>query len=42
MVYIEMLGTPVLIINSSTIANDLLDKRSAIYSDKPLSVMDEM
>ena len=32
--YLNMVGTDVVVLNSSEIIADLLDKRSAIYSDK--------
>ncbi|EMD33312.1 hypothetical protein CERSUDRAFT_142250 [Gelatoporia subvermispora B] len=34
-VYLSVLGTPVIILNSSKVISELLDKRSAIYSDRP-------
>ncbi|KAG6862109.1 hypothetical protein C0995_005921 [Termitomyces sp. Mi166 len=33
--YLEMLGRPVIVLNSVEAAEDLLDKRSANYSDRP-------
>ncbi|KAH9917073.1 cytochrome P450 [Fomitopsis serialis] len=39
MIFLRMFNTPVLVINSAAAARDLLDKRSAIYSDRPHSVM---
>ena len=33
--YLEMLGQPVIVLNSVEAAEDLLDKRSANYSDRP-------
>ncbi|KAH9920473.1 cytochrome P450 [Fomitopsis serialis] len=38
-IFLRMFNTPVLVINSAAAARDLLDKRSAIYSDRPYSVM---
>jgi len=37
--YINVLGQPVLIINTHEAAVDLLDKRGKIYSDRPHSTM---
>ncbi|TFK41795.1 hypothetical protein BDQ12DRAFT_588704, partial [Crucibulum laeve] len=34
MIYLAIGGTSLVIINSVKIANDLLDKRSSIYSDR--------
>jgi hypothetical protein len=39
LVYVEALGQPMLIINTQRIALDLLEKRSAIYSDRPYLAM---
>ena len=33
--YFDVLGTPLLSINSYEAASDLLDKKGAIYSDRP-------
>ncbi|KAJ6477642.1 putative monooxygenase [Mycena sanguinolenta] len=38
-VYVDALGQPLFIINSAKVANDLLDKRSSIYSDRPSLTM---
>lgn len=35
MVYVENFGSPMLFINSYDVVSDLLEKRSAIYSDRP-------
>ncbi|KAF7375542.1 putative monooxygenase [Mycena sanguinolenta] len=35
-VYVDALGQPIIIINSAKVANDLLDKRGSIYSDRPI------
>lgn len=32
----HLLGKPIVILNSSHLANDILGKKSAIYSDRPL------
>ncbi|KZV67271.1 cytochrome P450 [Peniophora sp. CONT] len=41
--YLNMLGRPVIILNSAKAAGDLLERRSAIYSDRPrLIVASEM
>jgi hypothetical protein len=39
LVYVEALGQPMLIINTQRIALDLLEKRGAIYSDRPYLAM---
>ena len=33
--YLEALGKPILVLSSEQAASDLLDKRSANYSDRP-------
>ncbi|KAF8898066.1 cytochrome P450 [Gymnopilus junonius] len=38
-IQVNILGQPILIINSTRVAKELLDKRSAIYSDRPRFVM---
>ncbi|EIW56889.1 cytochrome P450 [Trametes versicolor FP-101664 SS1] len=38
-VYIEIFRTPAIVLNSFEAARDLLDKRSAIYSDRPRLVL---
>jgi hypothetical protein len=38
-VYVHCLGKKILVLNSVEAAHDLLDKRSAIYSDRPRSVV---
>lgn len=38
-VYLRILGQPIIIINSSRVAIDLFDKMGAIYSDRPYFVM---
>ncbi|KAF7375521.1 putative monooxygenase [Mycena sanguinolenta] len=35
-VYVDALGQPIIVINSAKVANDLLDKRGSIYSDRPI------
>ncbi|KAI0086253.1 cytochrome P450 [Irpex rosettiformis] len=39
MVYISILGKPIIILNSARQATAMLDKRSSIYSDRPVSPM---
>ncbi|THU86093.1 cytochrome P450 [Dendrothele bispora CBS 962.96] len=34
-IYLNVLGTPIVVINSASTARDLMDKRSSIYSDRP-------
>ena len=36
--YLNIVGQPIVVVNSSKVAKDLLDKRSGIYSDRPVSV----
>lgn len=38
-IYLEVLGAPMVILNSSKACNDLLEKRSSIYSDRPRLTM---
>jgi hypothetical protein len=38
----RLLGIDMIIINSESIARELLDKRSAIYSDRPVIPTNEM
>ncbi|KAF9470940.1 putative monooxygenase [Pholiota conissans] len=37
--HLDVLGKPIVVINSVKIAKDLLDKRSSIYSDRPHAIM---
>ncbi|KAJ7684152.1 putative monooxygenase [Mycena polygramma] len=39
LVYADVAGQPLVVINSAKIAKDLLDQRSAIYSERPTLVM---
>ena len=34
--YLEILGRKIIIVNNYEMANELMDKRSAIYSDRPV------
>lgn len=36
---VNALGQPIVILNSAKIARDLLEKRGALYSDRPLIPM---
>ncbi|KAI0267113.1 cytochrome P450 [Gloeopeniophorella convolvens] len=38
-VYVETAGQPMIILNDATIVNELLDKKSATYSDRPFMEM---
>jgi hypothetical protein len=38
-VYLEALGTKIVILGSASMINELLERRSAIYSDRPRTVM---
>ena len=42
MVFCEALGTPMLLVSSPKVAADLMDKRSALYSDRPQITMAEL
>jgi len=37
-IYLDIMGQPALLVNSKKVANDLMDKRSTIYSDRPFMV----
>jgi hypothetical protein len=37
-IYLDIMGQPALVVNSKQVANDLMDKRSTIYSDRPFMV----
>lgn len=39
MIYVNLLGQPIIVLNSVESAVDLLDKRGAIYSDRPPFVL---
>ncbi|KAF5309876.1 hypothetical protein D9619_010560 [Psilocybe cf. subviscida] len=41
-IHLNVLGKPIIVVNSAKIAQDLMDKRSSIYSDRPISVMAEL
>ncbi|KAG1847809.1 uncharacterized protein F5891DRAFT_934618, partial [Suillus fuscotomentosus] len=41
-IHCRILGIDMIIINSESIARELLDKRSAIYSDRPVIPTNEM
>lgn len=41
-VHLLALGKNIMIINSDKVANDLLDKRGTIYSDRPYHPIHEM
>jgi hypothetical protein len=43
LIYLNVAGQPVVVLNSPKVAADLLDRRAAIYSDRPpLIVASEM
>lgn len=42
MIYLEIVGTPMLIVNSHDVAVDLLSKRSANYSSRPQLVIQSL
>ncbi|KAF8196263.1 putative monooxygenase [Mycena galopus ATCC 62051] len=37
-IYLNALGQPIIVINSAKIANELLDQRSSIYSERPIMI----
>jgi hypothetical protein len=39
LIYLDAAGQPVVIINSQRVAAELLDRRAAIYSDRPHNVV---
>ena len=39
MVYLDVVGRKIVVLGSYKIARELLDKRSANYSDRPTSIM---
>ncbi|KAJ7619659.1 cytochrome P450 [Roridomyces roridus] len=39
LIYIRVLGNPILVLNSVTVASDLLEKRSSKYSSRPVRTM---
>ncbi|KAF5309909.1 hypothetical protein D9619_010547 [Psilocybe cf. subviscida] len=41
-IHLNVLGKPIIVVNSAKIAQDLMDKRSSIYSDRPILVMAEL
>jgi hypothetical protein len=40
--YLEVLGSPIIVLNTEQVAAELLNKRSAIYSDRPRFILYEM
>ena len=38
-IYLNLLGQSVIVLNTAQATSDLLDKRSAIYSDRPKSTV---
>ncbi|KAI0092441.1 cytochrome P450 [Irpex rosettiformis] len=42
MMFLRLLNTQMLIVSTANVAVDLMEKRSAIYSDKPVFPMDEL
>lgn len=41
-VYLDVLGQPMVVLGSYKVARELLDKRSANYSDRPRSIMAQL
>ena len=41
-IYVHLPGQAAIIVNSVQVALDLMEKRSRIYSDKPIAIMDEL
>ncbi|KAJ7660445.1 cytochrome P450 [Mycena rosella] len=42
LLYLNIAGTPTLILSSHKVATDLLDRRSMIYSDRPRNIVSDM
>ena len=40
--YLDVLGQPMVVLGSYKVARELLDKRSANYSDRPRSIMAQL
>jgi len=40
--YLNVLGRPIIVINSTKVAHELLDKRGANYADRPRFVLFEV
>lgn len=38
-IYVYIFGNPILVLNTAKVANELLDKRSSIYSSRPHRTM---
>jgi hypothetical protein len=39
LIYLNAAGQPIIVVNSQRIAVDLFDRRAAIYSDRPQSIV---
>jgi len=39
LVYLNVAGQPIVVLNSHKVAGDLLDRRSRIYSDRPHNIV---
>ena len=39
LIYLNVAGQPIVILNSHKVAGDLLDRRSKIYSDRPRNIV---
>ena len=42
LIYLDVLGQPMVVLGSYKVARELLDKRSANYSDRPRSIMAQL
>lgn len=40
--FVQALRTPMIVLSSAQVAIDLMEKRSSLYSDKPVSIVDEL
>jgi hypothetical protein len=41
-IFFKVMGAPMILISSAEVALDLMEKRSAIYSDKPAMTIDDL
>jgi hypothetical protein len=39
LIYLNAAGQPIIVLNSQKVAADLLDRRAAIYSDRPSNIV---
>jgi hypothetical protein len=39
LIYLNVIGQPIVVLNSRKVAADLLDRRATIYSDRPRNIV---